>query len=107
MRSRPVTGSADLVEAGGQYIRDFRSGLDYAFSLLAQAAERIIRSASNRILVLAHTRMRALGESMSLYRAALRLALLLPLGVAIPLSWRRFRRCELRYQPILADQRDP
>jgi hypothetical protein len=100
------TGSADLVEAGGQYIRDFRSGLDYAFNLLAQAAERVIRFVCNRILVLApHTH--ALGESMSLYRAALRLALLLPLGVAIPLAWRRFRRCELRFQLILSDQRDP
>jgi hypothetical protein len=96
------------VEAGGQYIRNFRSGLDYAFSLLAQAAERVIRFRSNRILVLALTHdVRARGESMSLYRAALRLALLLPLGVAIPLAWRRFRRCELRFHLILADQRDP
>jgi len=52
----------------------------------------------------------ALGESMSLYRAGLRLALFLPLGVAMPLSEEsavRFHRCELRYQPILADRRDP
>jgi hypothetical protein len=65
-------------------------------------------SFSNRILVLAQTHeVHARGESMSLYRAALRLALLLPLGVAIPLAWRRFRRCELRFHLILADQRDP
>ena len=50
------------------------------------------------------------GEPMSLYRAGLRLALFLPLGVAMPLSEEsavRFRRCELRFQPILTDRRDP
>ena len=50
------------------------------------------------------------GEPMSLYRAGLRLALFLPLGVAMPLSEEsavRFHRCELRYQPTLADRRDP
>ena len=47
---------------------------------------------------------------MSLYRAGLKLALFLPLGVAMPLSAEsavRFHRCELRYQPILTDRRDP
>ena len=48
---------------------------------------------------------------MSLYRAGLRLALFLPLDVAMPpLDLRgavRFRRCELRYQPNLAIWRDP
>ena len=48
---------------------------------------------------------------MSLYRAGLRLALFLPLGVAMPpLDLRgavRFRRCELRCQPNLAIWRDP
>jgi len=47
---------------------------------------------------------------MSLYRAGLRLALFLPLGVAMPLSEEsavRFRRCELRSQPSLTDRRDP
>jgi len=50
------------------------------------------------------------GEPMSLYRAGLRLALFLPLGVAMPLSEQsavRFRRCELRSQPTLTDRRDP
>jgi hypothetical protein len=46
----------------------------------AVGAGRIIRC-EHRILVLA---LPKLGESMSLYRAALRLARLLPLGVAIP-----------------------
>jgi len=47
---------------------------------------------------------------MSLYRAGLRFALFLPLGVAMPLSEEsavRFRRCELRFQPTLTDRRDP
>ena len=68
----------------------------------------------------------AVGESMSLYRAGLKLALFLPLGVAMPLfsdcqksplalltrgpkdatfvpllSAVRFHRCELRYQSTL------
>ena len=46
---------------------------------------------------------------MSLYRAGLKLALFLPLGVAMP-PWKgavRFRRCELRFHPVLADRCDP
>jgi hypothetical protein len=42
---------------------------------------------------------------MSLYRAGLKLALFLPLGVAMPLSFEesavRFHRCELRFQSLL------
>ena len=49
----------------------------------AVGAGRIIRC-EHRILVLA---LPKLGESMSLYRAALRLARLLPLGVAIPVEF--------------------
>ncbi len=58
----------------------------------------------------AHPGRNVHGEPMSLYRAGLRLALFLPLGVAMPLSEEsavRFRRCELRFQPILANRRDP
>ena len=57
-----------------------------------------------------HPGLKVHGEPMSLYRAGLRLALFLPLGVAMPLSEKsavRFHRCELRYQPTLADRRDP
>lgn len=72
-------------------------------------AERVIRRCSqNRILVL--TLACSLGESMSLYRAGLKLALFLPLGVAMPSSLEdacRFRRCELRFQPDLSVRRDP
>jgi hypothetical protein len=56
----------------------------------------------NQILVLA--RATAFGESISLYRAGLKLALFLPLGVAMPLSREsavRFHRCELRFQSLL------
>jgi hypothetical protein len=41
---------------------------------------------------------------MSLYRAGLKLALFLTLGVAMPLSREsavRFHRCELRFQSLL------
>ena len=56
----------------------------------------------NQILVLA--RATAFGESISLYRAGLKLALFLPLGVAMPPSREsavRFHRCELRFQSLL------
>ena len=56
----------------------------------------------NQILVLA--RATAFGESISLYRAGLKLALFLPLGVAMPLCCQsavRFHRCELRFQSLL------
>jgi hypothetical protein len=52
----------------------------------------------------------AIGESMSLYRAGLKLALFLPLGVAMPSFTKdavRFHRCELRYQPTLTGWCDP
>ena len=44
----------------------------------------------NQILVLA--RATAFGESISLYRAGLKLALFLPLGVAMPLSLKERRQ---------------
>jgi hypothetical protein len=34
---------SQLVEAAGQLIRFFRSGLDYAFILMSEDAERVIR----------------------------------------------------------------
>src|SRR5690348_10320766 len=77
-------GNHDLVEAGGQHIHGFRRGLDYAFIRLPVTANgcgacyptyRI-----SGILVLAQAF--AIGQSISLYRAGLKLALFLPLGVA-------------------------
>lgn len=71
------------MEAAGQLIHLFRGGLDYAFILVAQDAGRVIQLKTSWILVPAHPVSRA-SESMSLYRAGLRLALFLPLGVSMP-----------------------
>jgi len=85
-----------MVEAGGQLTRSFRHGLDYAFILVSHLASmRSVLSGGLqsifRILVLTRTRG-VFGESMSLYRAGLKLALFLPLGVAMPPSVRRRRQ---------------
>jgi len=102
-----------LVEAGGQHFRGFRRGLDYAFIHTPRSvdAERVIRPASAQVRILVPARgPRAVGESMSLYRAGLKLALFLPLGVAMPPSIQgavRFHRCELRFQPGLTAWCDP
>jgi len=83
-----ATGNHALVEAGGQHIHGFRRGLDYAFIRLPARANGCgacypaVRTSG--ILVLAQAF--AVGESMSLYRAGLKLAFFLPLGVAMPLS---------------------
>ena len=79
-----------MVEAGGQHFRGFRCGLDYAFILqvaigLAGCGACYAATASR------HPSARSGGcclfsESMSLYRAGLKLAFFLPLGVTMPLS---------------------
>ena len=76
-----------LVEAGGQYIHGFRRGLDYAFIrplTERMDAERVIPLIES-VGILVPAQAFAVGESMSLYRAGLKLAFFLPLGVAIPL----------------------
>ena len=75
------------MEAGGQFTRGFRCGLDYAFILFSRMRSVLSGpSHSSRILVPArHAQSACFGESMSLYRAGLKLAFFLPLGVAIPL----------------------
>ena len=81
----PAAGNAALVEAGGQFTRGFRCGLDYAF---IPCGMRSVLSGSqhlSRILGPARHACACFGESMSLYRAGLKLAFFLPLGVAIPL----------------------
>jgi hypothetical protein len=110
---RFTPGTAQLVEAGGQHFHGFRHGLDYAFirALRKSARMRSVLSGppvQARILVPARG-PRAVGGSMSLYRAGLKLALFLPLGVAMPPSFDgavRFHRCELRFHPALAGRRD-
>ena len=59
--------------------RLFRGGLDYAFILLpgCGACYPLVR-------ILVRARRLPLGSSMSLYGAGMRLALFLPLGVAMP-----------------------
>ena len=79
------------MEAGGQHFRGFRRGLDYAFiHALPQSAdaERVIRPAGAGADPSARPSLMAVGGSMSLYRAGLKLALFLPLGVAMPPSSR-------------------
>jgi len=102
-----------MVEAAGQLIHLFRDGLDYAFILPKQDAERVIRDRTlSRILVPAHCAFSsALSRPMSLYRAGLRFALFLPLGVAIPPAefppcGYRVRRCEPRCHSALSSRGD-
>ena len=68
----------------------FATGWTMPSSTAAHAAtmdaERLSGLAVNRILVPTQG-IAAVGESMSLYRAGLRLALFLPLGVAMPPSY--------------------
>jgi len=77
------------VEAGGQHVRGFRCGLDYAFILKTaigmQDAERVMPRLHLAILVPAPEAHGFFSGSMSLYRAGLKLALFLPLGVTMPL----------------------
>ena len=95
-----VTGQTDRLPAswpgtfswwrrGDSTFHGFRHGLDYAFihTLTQSVGMRSVlfeTTISFRILVLAPAYR--LGESISLYRAGLKLALFLPLGVAMPLS---------------------
>ena len=73
------------MEAGGQFTRGFRCGLDYAFILIPRMRSVLSDSLrSSRILVPARHACARFGESMSLYRAGLKLAFFLPLGVAMP-----------------------
>ena len=93
----PVKGSSrpagrellQLVEAGGQLLHGFRHGLDYAFIHGGQRTRGCGAcypvSTVHRILV-PTPGSSAVGEPMSLYRAGLKLAFFLPLGVAMPPS---------------------
>ena len=84
-------------------------------SSCAQDAGRVIRDRTlSRILVparCAHDHRSAVSRPMSLYRAGLRFALFLPLGVAIPPAafppcGCRVRRCEPRYHSALSGRGD-
>ena len=70
------------MEAAGQLFHLFRGGLEYAFILLPGCGA--CYPPLQRILVPAHLVYAQVSGSMSLYRASLRLALYLPLGVSMP-----------------------
>ena len=72
-----------MVEAAGQLFHLFRDGLDYAFILRTGCGACYPRRYRPQILVPARGAFDTVSRSMSLYRAGLRLALFLPLGVAI------------------------
>ena len=96
--------AAKLVEAAGQPVRPFRDGLDYAFILLPGCGA--CYPAGKALDPSARPACR-FGASMSLYRAGLRLALFLPLGVAMPVgSGNRVRRCEPRFHFALSGKGD-
>jgi hypothetical protein len=107
-------GRRVMVEAAGQLIHLFRDGLDYAFILHPGCGAYYPSIRSRRILVPArgaHGPSSAVSRSMSLYRAGLRLALFLPLGVAIPPAacppcGCRVRRCEPRCHSALSGRGD-
>ena len=101
-----------LVEAGGQHPAAFAAAWTMPSSACPKDvdAERVIRPSEDlsRILVPAPEALSPFGGSMSLYRAGLKLALFLPLGVAMPpRGGVRFHRCELRSQPGLTAWCDP
>ena len=73
--------AVELVEAAGQLIHPFQGGLDYAFILLPRCGA--CYPAIHRLDPSDRSGVTPSG-SMSLYRASLRLALYLPLGVAMP-----------------------
>jgi hypothetical protein len=80
-------GAPRGVEAGGQHIRGFRRGLDYAFVRALQGSawtRSVLSGCHGQLDPSARPGRCAVGGSMSLYRAGLRLALFLPLGVAMP-----------------------
>lgn len=72
-----------MVEAAGRLFHPFRGGPDYAFIPLPGCGA-CYPAILCRILGRARPVSRS-SASMSLYRAGLRLALFLPLGVAMPL----------------------
>ena len=102
-----------MVEAGGQFIRGFRRGLDYAFiqktAIGLQDAERVMPQLHRDILVPA----RKLLPRQRVYESLQGRPEVGPLPTprryhaAAIRSAVRLHRCELRFHPILADRRDP
>jgi len=109
-----LPGLRRMVEAAGQLIHLFRDGPDYAFTQNPdrRAWVRSVLSITRCRWILVPARFVAeVSRSMSLYRAGLRFALFLPLGVAIPPAafppcGCRVRRCEPRCHSALAGRGD-
>jgi hypothetical protein len=104
---------APLVEAGGQCLRRFRGGLDYAFirTVAGVDAERIIPPQCGGILVPSQdpSGPRKVYESLQGGPEVGPLPTPRRCHGTLPSrkSAGRFRRCELRLQPTLTDRRDP
>ena len=102
-----------MVEAGGQHIRSFRCGLDYAFILKtdigAQDAERVMPGLHPGILVPAQKRklLQRVYESLQGRPEVGPLPTPRRYHAAVRDSAVRLHRCELRSQPIFTDRRDP
>jgi hypothetical protein len=97
------TSDQSLVEAAGQLFHLFRDGLDYAFIPLPGCGACYPPRSANPS---ARSTGIGVSESMSLYRAGLRLALFLPLGVVIPRLRLRVHRCEPRFHFALTGKGD-
>ena len=101
-----------MVEAAGQLIHLFRDGPDYAITH-ASCSKAWVRSVLSitrcRWILVPALLVAEVSRSMSLYRAGLRLALFLPLGVTSRSQLERVRlhRCEPHYHFTLAGEGDP
>src|SRR5271169_2589741 len=109
-KTPPDRGRRVMVEAAGQLIHLFRDGPDYAF-ILRTGCGACYPSIVATNPSAGSPRFRAVSRPMSLYRAGLRFALFLPLGVAIPPAafppyGCRVRRCEPRCHSALAGRGD-
>ena len=100
-----------MVEAAGQLSNSFEKGWTMPSSRQVSGCGAYYSQL--RILVFTLLNLIKLGEAMSLYRASLRLALYLPLGVAtcrlpklVCSNADRFHRCELRFHLTFTDKRD-
>jgi hypothetical protein len=109
-KTPPDRGRRVMVEAAGQLIHLFRDGPDYAFILRTGCGACYPSSVATNPST-GSRRLRAVSQPMSLYRAGLRFAPFLPLGVAIPPAafppcGCRVRRCEPRYHSALTGRGD-
>ena len=82
-----TTGGVRVVEAAGRLFHLFRDGPDYAFTLFRASGPgcgACYPSPACRRILVPTLPVSRVSRSMSLYRAGLKLAFFLPLGVAMP-----------------------